>query len=850
MPTREERSHMPELPETVPINMDGKALSIEKGLSILEVAKQHNIYIPTLCAHKDLSPFGGCRMCIVEIEGKRGFATACTTPAEKGMVIRTRTAAVRSQRIEVLQLLLSEHPSSCLVCDEKDECKDYSSTIRKAGVTTGCRYCPNDGQCELQDVVEKVGVTEINFPIHYRNLRVEKEDPFYDRDYNLCILCGRCVRACQEIRGVNALAFKQRGRATLVGPAFDRTHMDAGCEFCGACVSVCPTGALSEKVRKWDGKPDHEQATTCGLCGIGCQVRILAKDGEVIGSLPADNPQQPSGQLCVKGRFCIPELVTNHERLQRPYRALDGGKLFISVEEAVTLAAEKLSGCRPEDFAMLVSPDCTNEDLYVAQKFSRAVMGSHNVDTSMRTFYRAGFNSYLSLMEMAAPLSEAQNASVILCVGLDTRFGRSTVGVELRKAIKKGAKLVTINSRDHNLAIMADKWLKPGLGGELDLLNSLVDFTSTEEAPRSTTESSVGTENDQVRSVAEMLKQATAPVIFVGPDFLTHSKAAQIFEAIGKLAGNLNAGVLPLPARSNLAGSILMGAYPELLPGGLSSADSEKVNKLKNMWGLEIPDYAAGWNSNALSSAEGLRVLYLIGEVPLKQRPKCDFLIYQNSHPADSVFAADLVLPSAAFTEVDGTFINGEGRIQRVRKAVNAPGEAMPDWRMLCLIAQKMGKPGFDFADAAQIDEEIARVVEGFEVPDGPDRKVVPIKVDGELIGLQGDVHANLDADSGLNFSLDVSVDENIHRGFPISTWAKGLKQLLPDNALEIGPEDAQGIGVSDGDEVVVTASQFEKIWPIRIVSGQPNGILRIRLQHSEIDGPAPCPVRIRRKDV
>ena len=319
------------------------------------------------------------------------------------------------------------------------------------------------------------------------------------------------------------------------------------------------------------------------------------------------------------------------------------------------------------------------------------------------------------------------------------------------------------------------------------------------------------TENEEVRSVAEMLKQAVAPVILVGPDFLTHSKAAQIFEAIGKLAKNVNAGVLPLPARSNLVGSLLMGAYPELLPGGLSSTDSQKLNDLRNMWGLEIPDFAAGWNSNALSSAAGLRVLYLIGEVPLKQRPKCDFLIYQNSYPADSVFAADLVFPSAAFTEVDGTFINGEGRIQRVRKAVNAPGEAMPDWQILCSIAQEMGKPGFDFTDAVQIDEEIARVVEGFEVPDGPDRKVIPIRVESEFTGLQTDVYTNFDADSGLNFSLDVSVDEHTYRGFPISIRAKGLTQLLPDNVLEISPEDAQGIGVSDGDEVVVTASSVRK---------------------------------------
>jgi predicted molibdopterin-dependent oxidoreductase YjgC len=557
---------------------------------------------------------------------------------------------------------------------------------------------------------------------------------------------------------------------------------------------------------------------------------------------------QSSGQLCLKGRFCIPELVTNHDRLRRPYRALDGGKLFISAEEAVTLAVEKLSECRPEDFAMLVAPDCTNEDLYIAQKFTRAVMGSHNIDTSTRTFYGNGFNSYLSLLEMTAPLSDLQNAPLIVCIGLDTQFGRSTVGVDLRKAINKGAKLVTVNSRDHNLGIMADKWLKPSLGGELDILNTLIDFTSTGGAP--TPESAPGTEIEEVRSVAEMLKQASAPIILVGPDFINHPKAAQIFEAIGKLAKNVNAGVLPLPARSNLVGSILMGAYPELLPGGLSSKDSQKVNNLKKLWGLEIPEFAAGWNSSSLLSKASLRVLYLIGEVPLKQRPECDFLIYQNSHPADSVFAADLALPSAVFTEMDGTFINGEGRIQRVRKAVNPPGEAMPDWRILCSIAQKMGKPGFDFADAGQIDEEISRVVEGFEVPDGPDAKVIPIRVESELTGLQTDVGADLDADSGSSFSLDVSIDENIHRGFPISNWAKGLKQLLPDNLLEINAEDAQGIGVSDGDEVVVTGSRFEKIWPIKIVNGQANGTLRIRLQHGEIDGPAPCPVRVRRKDV
>ncbi|MGO9116681.1 MAG: molybdopterin-dependent oxidoreductase [Desulfomonilaceae bacterium] len=838
---------MPEQPETVAINMDGKALLVEKGLTILQVAQQNNVYIPTLCAHKDLSPFGGCRLCIVEVEGKRGFATACTTPADKGMIIRTRTAAIRSQRIEVLQLLLSEHPSSCLVCDEKDECKDYSSTIRKSGVTTGCRYCPNDGQCELQDIVEKVGVTEINSPIHYRNLRVEKEDPFYDRDYNLCVLCGRCVRACQEVRGVNLLAFKQRGRATLVGPAFDRTHLEAGCEFCGACVSVCPSGALSEKIRKWDGKPDHEQATTCGLCGVGCQINILAKNGEVIGGLPANSNQGRGRQLCVKGRFCIPELVTNHERLRRPYRMADVGKLFISVEEAVAVAAEKLSQCPPENFAMLVSADATNEDLYIAQKFTRTVMGSHAIDTSSRTFYGPGLEAYLKLFEMAVPLTEVQNASAVVCVGLDTQFGRSTVGVEVRRALKEGAKLVSINSRHHNLDVIADKWLKPKFGAEADLLNSLVDLTSSTQAKVELKED--GQDPEELRTVAEMLKQAASPVILVGSDFVNNSQAGQIFEAIRKLAKNIGAGILPLPAQNNLVGSILMGAYPELLPGGLSSADSDKVRNLKALWGLDIPESKSRWNADSLATASDLKVLYLIGAIPRKQTPRSDFLIYQNSYPADSILAPDLVLPSATFTEVDGTFINGEGRIQLVRKAVNSPGEAMPDWELLCLIAKKMGKAGFDFTSVEEIDSEISRVVQGFEIPDGPDRKVLPIKIEGELVKTSNDFSGS-DTDSDRPFYLDISINEHSYRGFPISLWAKGLKDLLPDNRLAVSPEDAEKLGVVDGDELVVTAAEFEKSWAIQVMKHQPQGILHVRLNEGEIVRPAPCPVRIRKKDV
>jgi len=423
--------------EMVGITIDNRRLKVKKGLTILEAAELNDIYIPTLCAHKDLTPFGGCRMCIVEVEGMRGLPTSCTTPVEEGMIIRTHTAQVQAERKEILQLILSEHTSSCLICEEKDECKEFMGTIRKAGVTSGCRYCPNDRACELQDVVEKMEIKEIGYPVYYRGLRVEKDDPFYDRDYNLCILCGRCIRMCQEIRTANTLAFKQRGRYTVIGPAYERTHLEAGCEFCGACVSVCPTGALSEKVSKWEGKPDREQTTTCPFCGVGCQIRLQVKGTEIIGSLPEQDTLINNGQLCVKGRFCVAEVVNNHRRLRRSYRTQNNTRVELSWEEAVELTVERLSACSGEDFGMLVSPNCSNEDLYVAQKFARVVMGSHDIDTSSRTFYAASLNAYLNLTQMAVTLSDLRKASVILCLGLDTRFSRSVVGVELRKAIAR-----------------------------------------------------------------------------------------------------------------------------------------------------------------------------------------------------------------------------------------------------------------------------------------------------------------------------------------------------------------------------------------------------------------------------
>ncbi len=371
-------------PRSLTLEINHRTVSFPEGVTVHRAAELNGIDIPSLCSHKDLSPFGGCRLCMVEIEGMRGYPLSCSTEARQGMKVLTDTATLGELRRDILKLILSEHPSSCLVCGERQECKDFQTTIRKTGVSTGCRFCPNDGECELQDLVEKIGVTEIDYPINYHGYEPEHDDPFYDRDYNICILCGRCVRMCQEVRGTSVLAFTHRGPKVKIGPAFGRSHVEAGCEFCGACVDVCPTGALADKASKWEGKPDGHHVSTCPFCAIGCQIELAHKGGRLTGARANLDPEVNDGQLCVKGRFCLPEVTHHFERSKRPM--LMKGSYFreVSWDEALEKVAAELKGIKPEDFLMLVSPDLTNESLFAAQRFARSVLGTDNIDSTAR----------------------------------------------------------------------------------------------------------------------------------------------------------------------------------------------------------------------------------------------------------------------------------------------------------------------------------------------------------------------------------------------------------------------------------------------------------------------------------
>lgn len=367
----------------VNVTIDGKRIWTTEGKRILEAALENGIYIPNLCAIADIElPFGACRLCFVEIEGKKGMVTACTEPVRDGMVVNTVTEEITQLRRTVLDFILSRHPHECLICHKRDICGPLDVCLRTVSVAERCVVCPSDKRCELQKVVAYVGIDELKAPYKYKNLPV-LNDPLIARDYNLCILCGKCVRVCQEVRGVGAIAFTNRGSEAEVGTIFGDTLEKSGCRFCGACIDVCPVGALSEREARWAGVPDRVVTTTCPYCGVGCQLDLEVRDERIRRVEPNLKGPANKGQACVKGKFGL-DFVTDPSRLTVPLIRKNGELEESTWDEALDLVASKLGEHRGEEFAAISSARCTNEDNYVFQKFARAVMGTNNVDHCAR----------------------------------------------------------------------------------------------------------------------------------------------------------------------------------------------------------------------------------------------------------------------------------------------------------------------------------------------------------------------------------------------------------------------------------------------------------------------------------
>ena len=445
--------------------INNKKIKAKKGEAVLEVCQRQGMRIPTLCYHKELSPYGGCRMCIVEVDGMGTPVTSCTLPVQEGMKVVTDSPRLKALRKFNLQLILSEHPTACLVCDHKDQCKDSQECIHKATISFGCRFCPKDGNCELQKLAEDFDIKEIPYEFHYRNLDIERFDPFFDRDYNLCILCARCVRVCQEIREAGTLNFHHRGPETMVGTAFDLPHLDAGCQFCGACVDVCPTGALQDRYAKYQPKPEKSVKTTCTLCALGCDIELNVAQNRVVSSKPIslDN-------ICVRGRFGVARIVHHPKRITSPL--LKKGNLIIEAEwrEAIEKTLKTLEEHRNR-LGIVYSPQLSLEAIDGLYRLSQALNGL--ITTPLQVCPGLKPVQFKGL----------KNRPIFVVINTDLTTDFSVFLLKMKKIIKPPLEIIVIDPFKNCCGINATLWLRPAP----DRLNNLLKILFSKTRLRNTT---------------------------------------------------------------------------------------------------------------------------------------------------------------------------------------------------------------------------------------------------------------------------------------------------------------------------------------------------------------------------
>ena len=740
--------------EEIIISFDGIDVKTIPGKMVLEAAIEAGIYIPYLCYHPGMKPFAACRMCVVGVEGGRGFPASCALPVQDGMKIRNEADDVQQLRRSVMDMLVAEHPNGCLTCHRVDICGPTSVCLRNVSVNDRCVTCPKNERCELKDTVRYLGI-DLESPLEYkyRNIPLELGDPFYDRDYNLCIVCGRCVRACEELRGDDAIGFTERSGIALVGTSFGTSLLESGCEFCGACIDVCPVGALVEKDHKWE-KPVRTERTICPHCPVGCQLNLeVNASGQFIRAVPELNSPANRGQACFKGKFGL-EFVNRASRLRTPLIRRDGQLQESSWEEALDYIASKLPEYKGERFALLTSPNSTNEEHYLAQKFARTVMQSNNIDQTSNTQPELVIGLERSLGYAAATNSiwDLENSGCILVFNSNVTEEHNVVGVPIKKAARKDTNLVVIDPREVELTRYARLWLRPVPGTELlllgGILKSLIDqgLEQTEwleencESPATLHYALHAIDLEEVSRVshvspadiaeaARLYGQAEAAAIVYALDNVPADLQRDCVRSLIDMAvvtGNLGksgSGLYPMRQGANEQGAWDMGCLPDRLPGYGRVTDDTARQALETAWGCALPANPGLAASDALHAAKEGRVkaMLLVGDSANLENGKLgdglaaleslDFLVVVDTFLSPAAERASVVLPRATFAEKEGTFTNLERRIQRLSRVLLVDDvERQPESWVFCQLARRMNAGGLGYASSAQIMNEIAEV--------------------------------------------------------------------------------------------------------------------------------------------
>jgi len=745
--------------KTVELQIDGRTLNVPEGTSVMRAAAQAGISIPKLCATDMLEAFGSCRLCLVEIEGRKGYPASCTTPVTAGMKVSTQTPKLAEIRRGVMELYISDHPLDCLTC-------------------------PANGHCELQDMAGVVGLREVRYGYDGANhvyaetkqgetnpLFVAKDEsnPYFTFDPSKCIACSRCVRACDEVQGTFALTIQGRGFDSKVAASQDNRFLDSECVSCGACVQACPTATLSEKSLIDKGQAEHSVITTCAYCGVGCSFRAEMKGEEIVRMVPNKDGHANHGHSCVKGRFAI-GYASHPDRINTPMiRAkISDPWQIVSWEVAFAHVASEFKRLQStygtHAIGGITSSRCTNEETYLVQKLVRAGFGNNNVDTCARVCHSpTGYGLKATMGESAGTqdFDSIEQTDVVLVIGANPTDAHPVFGSQMKRRLRAGARLIVIDPRRIDLVrtphIKADYHLKLKPGTNVAMLNSLahvivteglVDeafvmqrcepdafakwraFVAQEKYSPEAMADQTGVPAEAVRGAARLYATGGNGAIYYGLGVTEHAQGSTAVMGIANIAmatGNIGregVGVNPLRGQNNVQGSCDMGSFPHEFPGYRHVSDVVTRELFEKAWGVPLLDEPGLRIPNMFEAAldGSFRGLYIEGEDIAQSDPDTqhvtaalsamECIVVQDLFLNETAKYAHVFLPGSSFLEKDGTFTNAERRISRVRK-VMAPKAGYADWEVTQELARAMGYP-MNYSHASEIMDEIARLTPTF----------------------------------------------------------------------------------------------------------------------------------------
>ncbi|MEO6853043.1 MAG: formate dehydrogenase subunit alpha [Rhodoferax sp.] len=842
--------------QEVTLQIDGESVTVPAGTSVMRAAVDAGINVPKLCATDSLEPFGSCRLCLVEVEGRKGYPASCTTLVEPGMQVRTQSPKLQELRKGVMELYISDHPLDCLTCAA-------------------------NGDCELQDMAGVTGLREVRYGMdgaNHLHAKKDESNPYFTYDPSKCIVCNRCVRACEETQGTFALTISGRGFESRVSAGQDQPFMESDCVSCGACVSACPTATLQEKTVIMMGQPEHSKITTCAYCGVGCAFKAEMKGNEVVRMVPWKDGKANDGHSCVKGRFAW-GYATHKDRITTPMirKSITDPWQVVGWDEAIGYAASEFRRIQAkhgrDSIGGITSSRCTNEETYLVQKLVRAAFGNNNVDTCARVCHSPtgyGLGQTFGTSAGTQTFKSVEQADVIMVIGANPTDGHPVFASRMKKRLREGAKLIIVDPRTIDMVrsphVQADYHLKLKPGTNVAVISALAhvvvtegllasayiaercddksfqqwrDFVAKPENSPEALEQVTGVPAADMRAAARLYATGGNAAIYYGLGVTEHSQGSTMVMGIANLAmatgnvGREGVGVNPLRGQNNVQGACDMGSFPHELPGYRHISDSTVRGEFEAAWGVSLQAEPGLRIPNMFEAAlaGSFMGLYCEGEDIVQSDPNTqhvtaalaamECIVVQDIFLNETAKYAHVFLPGASFLEKDGTFTNAERRISRVRK-VMPPKAGLADWEVTVKLANALGYP-MAYSHPREIMAEIASLTPTFhgvsyEKIDQHGSVQWPCNENTAELGTET-MHRDKFVRGKGKFIITqfVPTEEKVTRKFPLllttgrilSQYNVGAQTRRTENSqwhsedrLEIHPHDAEERGIKADDWV------------------------------------------------